>query len=87
MLTMQDCLDFCDLTEEEVDLIAAHEHLIAETAAPLVCSLVQTPEGVELVCACLQDLASSALAEGAPDRAEHVLDVYAQFRSAHPLAK
>ncbi|MDQ7989750.1 MAG: hypothetical protein REI09_08980 [Candidatus Dactylopiibacterium sp.] len=86
MLTMRDCLDYCDLTEEEVGLFAEHEHIPAEIAAPIVCSLVQTDEGVRLICSCLTDLVDDAMHEGAMGRAEHVLHVYAQFRSAHPSA-
>jgi hypothetical protein len=34
MITLEDCIAFCDLTEEEVLAIAEHEHLpeIAATA-------------------------------------------------------
>lgn len=86
MLTMKDCLDYCDLTPEEVELFAMHEHLPEEIAAPIVCGLVQSSEGVELVCTCFTDLVEDAMNSGALDKAEHVLHVYAQFRSAHPLA-
>lgn len=87
MLTIQDCLDYCDLTPEEVDLFAEHERLPQEIAAPIVCSLVQTEEGVALICSCLTDIVSDAINTGAIDKAEHVLHVYAQFRTAHPLAQ
>ncbi len=87
MLTMQDCLDYCDLTPEEVGLFAVHEHLPEEIAAPIACSLVQTEEGVELICSCLRDFVSDAMSRGELAEAEHVLHVYAQFRSAHPLAQ
>lgn len=86
MLTIQDCLDYCDLTDDEVDLFAAHERIPREIAGPLVCSLVQTEEGVRLVCSCLSDMVQTAVSSGELDHAEHVLHVYAQFRSAHPLA-
>lgn len=85
MLTIQDCLDYCDLTDDEVDLFAEHEHIPREIAGPLVCSLVQTEEGVALVCACLSDLVQTAMSAGALVEAEHVLHVYAEFRSTHPL--
>jgi hypothetical protein len=85
MLTLQDCLDYCDLTEDEVELFAEHEHIPPEIAGPLVCGLVQTDEGVKLICECLSDLVSDAMTQGALDRAEHVLHVYAEFRSTHPL--
>lgn len=85
MLTMRDCLDYCDLTDEEVELFAEHEHIPDDVAAPLACSLVQTEEGIKIIYSCLSDLASDAINHGAMDKAEHVLHVYAEFRSAHPL--
>lgn len=87
MLTMQDCLDYCDLTEDEVELFAEHEHIPEEIAGPMVCGLVQTEEGVKLICDCLSELVSDAMIEGSMDKAEHVLHVYAEFRSAHPIAQ
>lgn len=86
MLTIQDCLDYCDLTDDEVDLFAEHEHIPREIASPLVCSLVQTDEGVELVCACLSDLVQNAMLSGELAQAQRVLHIYAEFRSSHPLA-
>ena len=86
MLTMEDCLDYCDLTEDEVELFAEHEHIPEEVAGPVVCGLVQTEEGVKVICAAMSDLVRDAVSSGHMDKAEHVLQVYAQFRSAHPLA-
>lgn len=45
MLSIRDCLDYCDLTDEEVLLIAEHEDIPDAAAAQLCCGLVQTPEG------------------------------------------
>jgi hypothetical protein len=87
MLTMRDCLDYCDLTDEEVKLFAEHEHIPDEVAAPLACSLVQTDEGVKIIYGYLSDLASDALDQGSMAKAKHVISVYAEFRTAHPLAK
>jgi hypothetical protein len=86
MLTLKDCMDYCDITDEEVDLLAEHEHIPAEVAAQLACSLVQTNDGVQAICVSLSELVSDAVIDGRLDKAEHVLHVYAQFRSAHPLA-
>lgn len=86
MLTLKDCMDYCDITDEEVDLLAEHEHIPAEVAAQLACSLVQSSDGVRAICVSLSELVSDAVIDGRLDKAEHVLHVYAQFRSAHPLA-
>lgn len=87
MLSLRDCLDYCDLTDDEVDLLAEHEHLPADVAAALACGLVQSEEGVVVFDQCMKDMVSDALETGRFDRAEHVLHVYAQFRAAHPLAQ
>lgn len=86
MLTLQDCLDYCDLTDEEVELFAEHERIPTEVAGALACGLVQTEEGVDRIDHCLSDMVSEAMDCGRFDKAEHVLHVYAQFRTAHPLA-
>ena len=46
MLTLQDCIASCGLTEEEVDAIAEHEHLPEIVAAELGNYLLQGPDGV-----------------------------------------
>lgn len=40
MLSIRDCLDYCDLTDEEVLLIAEHEDIPDAAAAQLCCGLV-----------------------------------------------
>ncbi|MEC5396944.1 hypothetical protein [Uliginosibacterium sp. H1] len=87
MLSLKDCTDYCDLTEEEIALIAEHEHLPTHVAATLACGLVQTDEGVVMIDQCLEEMVSAAMRDGQLDKAEHVLHVYAQFRAAHPLAQ
>lgn len=42
MLSIRDCLDYCDLTDDEIDLIAEHEDIPDVAAAQLVCGMVQT---------------------------------------------
>ncbi|MFA9440180.1 hypothetical protein ACDA63_11140 [Uliginosibacterium sp. sgz301328] len=87
MLSMRDCLDYCDLTEEDVALFAEHEHLSPHVAATMACGLVQTKEGVSAFDHCLEDLLGDAMRCGEFAKAEHVLHVYTRFRTAHPLAQ
>lgn len=86
MLSLRDCLDYCDLTDEEVELFAKHERIPCEVAATIACSMVQSEEGVELMNHCLADMLQNAVLDGEFAQTEHVLHVYAQFRAAHPLA-
>jgi hypothetical protein len=45
MLTLEDCLGLCELTEQEVLAIAHHEHIPEIVAVELGSYLVRTPEG------------------------------------------
>ena len=45
MLTFDDCVAFCELTEEEIAAIAEHEHLPMMIAAELGNYLIHGPEG------------------------------------------
>lgn len=49
MLTFEDCLGLCDLTDEEIAAIAEHEHIPAMAALELGNYLVHTPEGVPVL--------------------------------------
>ena len=45
MLTIEDCIALCGLTEEEVEAIAEHEHMPHMLAAEMAAYLVETPSG------------------------------------------
>lgn len=49
MLTFEDCLALCDLSEEEIRAIAEHEHLPAIVALELGDCLIRGPDGELLV--------------------------------------
>jgi hypothetical protein len=49
MLTLEDCIALSDLTSEEIDAIAEHEHLPETIAAELGCYLVHRPDGREVI--------------------------------------
>lgn len=86
MLSIRDCLDYCDLTDDEVQLIAEHEDIPDVAAAQLVCGLVQTPEGVVLLTRYMQDLIERANERGEHDKALRAMRVCAQFLHDHPIA-
>ena len=49
MLTYEDCLGLCELTEEEVLAIAEHEHIPAIAAAEMGNYLVHTDDGIRAI--------------------------------------
>lgn len=85
MLSIRDCLDYCDVTEDEVELVAEHEGILDAAAAQLVCGLVQTPEGIVLLTRYMLDLVDRAEQRGDHDKAQRALAVCARFMADHPL--
>jgi len=84
MISLKDCLDYSDLTEEEVSVIAKHEHLPYPYAVELACGLSQSHEGEAL----LRCLLKAAVRDARHDHdtatlstARHALE---QFVATHP---
>jgi len=55
MLSLEDCIALSDLTLEEVDAIAEHEHLPEIIASELGCYLVHCPNGRQAIRAIIRD--------------------------------
>ncbi|MBR0564689.1 hypothetical protein J5J83_00995 [Azoarcus sp. L1K30] len=85
MLSIRDCLDYCDLTEDEVALIAEHEGIPDAAAAQVACGLVQTPEGVVLLTRYMLDLIEKADARGDAEKATQARSLCSRFMADHPL--
>jgi len=83
---MRDCLDYCDLTDDEVTLIAEFEGIPDVMAGQVLCGLVQTDEGVQMLTRCLQELIDFADAAGMPDKAARARAGYIRFSSSRNLA-
>lgn len=49
MLSYQDCVELSDLTEEEIEAIAQHEHLPEMAALELGSYLVHTDQGIPMI--------------------------------------
>jgi hypothetical protein len=85
MLSIRDCLDYCDLTDDEIELIAEHEDIPDVAAAQLVCGLVQTPEGVLMLTLYMQELIERANRRGDTEKAQRASRICARFMNDHPL--
>jgi len=64
MLSLEDCVALCDLTEEEVLAIAQHEHIPEIVAAELGNYLLRSPDGELLIKAMIRDDIAAAAASG-----------------------
>jgi hypothetical protein len=84
MLSIRDCLDYCDLTDDEVALIAEHERIPNIAAAHIVCGMVQTVEGLALLGRYLEDLVERATRSGQADKAARARNFHSRLRATHP---
>ncbi len=87
MLTFEDCLALCDLSEEEVRAIAEHEHLPAIVALELGGCLVQDPDGELLVSHMVIEDIRAAERRGDLLRAAQLKQTLRHFIEQHLVAK
>jgi hypothetical protein len=84
MLTLEDCIGLCGLTEDEVLAIAEHEHIPEIAAAEMGNYLVSRPDGELFIKAMIKDDMAAALARGDPDHALALKLVMRNFIVDHP---
>ena len=72
MLTLRDCIDLCDLTEEEILAIAEHEHIPEIIAMEYGQYLIERPDGEPAIKAIIRDDIRHAEERG---ETEHVLNL------------
>jgi hypothetical protein len=83
MLTFEDCLALCELTEDEVDAIAEHEQLSETVAVELGSYLIQGPDGQLLIQRMIVDDIQAARRRGDVARAAHLKQTLRRFIEAH----
>ncbi|MCA8927974.1 MAG: hypothetical protein KDC18_07870 [Alphaproteobacteria bacterium] len=64
MLTLEDCLALCELTREEIDAIAEHEHLPETLAMEMGEYLVHTVDGQKRIRRMIEDDIAEAQSRG-----------------------
>ena len=86
MITLEDCLGLCDLTEEEILAIAEHEHLPEIAAIALGHYLVHQEHGPEAIFKMIAEDIRAAQARGDKEHVQSLLHVLHHFIRAHPEA-
>lgn len=84
MLSLIDCLEFCELDVDEIEAIAEHEHIPVIVAAELGCEMLKTPDGIDGLRCILRDNIDHASDLGQCERAERFTSVYRHFCATHP---
>ena len=87
MITLEDCVRFCGLTEEEVLAIAEHEHLPEIAATALAQYLLSQEHGSERVRDMIVDDIRCAQVNGvSKEKVPMLLHVLHHFLKTHPEA-
>lgn len=86
MLTYRDCLDYCDLTEDEIHAIADHEHLSELAALELGQYLVETAEGEKAIRKIILDDITKARSKGDLEATLKLRLILRHFVQTHPNA-
>lgn len=84
MLTLEDCIGLCGLSEEEVRAIAEHEHIPELAAAEYGNYLASTPEGEQCIRAMIRDDIAHAADCGNLERQLALKLVLRNFILQHP---
>ena len=87
MISLEDCIALCGLTEKEVLAIAEHEHVPEIAAASIGRYLLKEPKGAQKIRDMMRDDIHDALGRGDREHASELLMVLRHFISTHPEAK
>jgi hypothetical protein len=88
MITLDDCIGLCGLTEEEVLAIAEHEHLSEIAAAALAQYLLSQEHGSEKVRDMIvDDIRQAQLTSSNKEKVLMLLHVLHHYLKTHPEAR
>jgi hypothetical protein len=87
MLTLKDCLELSELSQDEVNVIAEHEHIPEIVACELGSELLHSNDGVSQIKAYMLDCVEHARRAGDLARAESLYAIYRRFDASHPTPK
>ena len=84
MVSLEDCLDFSDLSTSEIEAIAVHEHVPMIVAAEIGCTLLKSADGIRCLETLFLETAETARSRGCLDEAGRYMAVYEHFHQCHP---
>lgn len=84
MLSYEDCVELSDLTEEEIEAIAEHEHLPEIAALEMGSYLVHTEEGVPMIKRIILDDIEEERRRGHHQKVLQLKLVLKHFVETHP---
>lgn len=87
MVTLEDCIAFCGLAEQEVLAIAEHEHIPEIAAAALAEYLLNSPHGPGQIRDMIGDDIRAALDRGDSRHVAKLRSALSHFLECHPEAR
>ncbi|HEY8275570.1 MAG TPA: hypothetical protein VIG52_01085 [Methyloceanibacter sp.] len=84
MVTLDDCIAFCGLTEAEVLAIAEHEHVPEVAAAALAAYLLKQRRGADKIHCMMAEDIRAALRRGDRKHARELFGALHHFLETHP---
>ncbi|MDF0600404.1 hypothetical protein P1J78_06655 [Psychromarinibacter sp. C21-152] len=86
MISLDDIVDMCSLTREEIDAVGAHEHVEGVNAAALAEYMMHAPHGPQHVQQIICEDIRAALRADDLAQARKLFAVLHHYLSAHPEA-
>ncbi len=87
MLSLEECIGLSGLTDDEVAIIAEHEHVPPIVAAELGSGLLISSKGLYRLHMLFRDCLDEAARKGRRDQEKRIGQVYARFRSQYPMPR
>ena len=87
MISLEDCIAFCGLNEDEVAAISEHEHIPEIAATALADYLLKQPHGGETIRTMIIDDIHKALDAGRVKHAQELFMALRHFLDQHPEAR
>ena len=87
MISMEDCIALCGLSEDEVAALSEHEHIPEIAATALADYLLHQPHGSEKIRGMIVDDIHKALDAGRVKHAAELFMALRHFLSEHPEAR
>ena len=87
MISLEDCIALCGLTEAEVLALAEHEHIPEIAATALGQYLLHEPHGAQKIRDKIRDDLRAAVARGDNAHANVLLSTLRHFLTEHPDAR
>ncbi|ANY84797.1 hypothetical protein BB934_39290 (plasmid) [Microvirga ossetica] len=86
MISLEDLIGFCDLTPEEVQVVAEHEHVSQAAAAVLGNYLLQSPRRCETIRDMVMDEIRAAVRQHDVAHARQLVSTLRHLLNEHPNA-